>query len=175
MLRATSTYWPPPERRRKPSWTLQVQDDVVHRLLDEVYRALNDDLRTLAAMGVRALLDRTFELAGADAAAGFDEKLKSLTAEGVIGVRDKEALTIMTDAGSAASHRGWQPDADALDTILDAAEAVFYIVSWCCLEMPNSYSNRCLRSRRESQRSNDFPRPGSGSERRRPRTSSQVS
>lgn len=128
VLRATSTYWPPPERRRKPSWSLQVQDDVVHRLLDEVYRALNDDLRTLAAMGVRALLDKTFELAGADPAAGFEEKLKSLTAEGVISIRDKETLTIMTDAGSAASHRGWQPDADALDTILEAAEAVLHRV-----------------------------------------------
>ena len=126
VLRPTSTYWPPPKRRRKPTWILQVEDDVVHRLLDEVYRALNDDLRTLAAMGVRALLDRTFELAGADPAVGFEEKLKFLTAEGVIGAREKETLTIMTDAGSAASHRGWQPDADALDTILDAAEAVLH-------------------------------------------------
>lgn len=128
VLRPTSTYWPASERRRQPSWSLQVQDDVIHRLLDEVYRALNDDLRTLAAMGVRALLDRTFELAGADPAAGFEEKLKTLTADGAISVRDKETLTIMTDAGSAASHRGWQPDADDLDTILDAAEAVLHRV-----------------------------------------------
>ena len=124
--RPTSTYWPPSERRRKPAWILQVEDDVVHRLLDEIYRALNQDLRTLAAMGVRSLLDRTFELAGADPATGFEEKLKFLTAEGAISARDKETLTIMTDAGSAASHRGWQPDAGALDTILDAAEAVLY-------------------------------------------------
>lgn len=128
VLRATSTYWPPLERRRKPSWSLQVEDDVVNRLLDEVYRALNNDLRTLAAMGVRALLDRTFELAGADPAAGFEEKLKSLTGEGVISARDRETLTVMTDAGSAASHRGWQPDTDALDTILEAAEAVLHRV-----------------------------------------------
>jgi len=128
VLRPTSTYWPPQERRRKPSWILQVEDDVIHRLLDEVYGALNTDLRALAAMGVRALLDRTFELAGAEPAAGFEEKLKSLTAEGVISPRDKETLTVMTDAGSAASHRGWQPDPEALDTILDAAEAVLHRV-----------------------------------------------
>lgn len=128
VLRPTSTYWPPPERRRKPSWILQVQDDVIHRLLGEVYGALNNDLRTLAAMGVRALLDRTFELAGAEPAAGFEEKLKWLTAEGVISTRDKETLTVMTDAGSAASHRGWQPDPEALDTILDTAEAVLHRV-----------------------------------------------
>jgi hypothetical protein len=128
VLRQRSTYWPPLERRHQPSWTLQVGDDVIHRLLDEVYRALNNDLRTLAAMGVRAMLDRTFELAGAEAAAGFKEKLRSLTDKGVISERDKEALIIMTDAGSAASHRGWQPNADNLDTILDAAEAVLYRV-----------------------------------------------
>ena len=32
----------------------------------------------------------------------------------------------MTDAGSAASHRGWRPEFDDLDTILEAAEAVLY-------------------------------------------------
>lgn len=121
-----TSLWPTPERRKRPIWSAQITDPVAHRLLDEVYRSLSDDTLTLAAMGVRALLDRTLELAGADPAAGFQEKLRHLSQEdlGVIGKHEREILTVMTDAGSAAAHRGWKPDFDQLCTILDATESM---------------------------------------------------
>jgi hypothetical protein len=124
----TTTYWPAAARRTPPSWAPQISDTVVQQLLDEVYRALDADLRTLAAMGVRALLDRAFELGGAPAAAGFQQKLRWLTEHGVVSSVERDTLTVMTDAGSAASHRGWRPEFDDLDTILEAAEAVLYRV-----------------------------------------------
>lgn len=124
-----TTYWPSVARRNSPPWLGQVSDPVLHQLFDETYQALNADLRTLAAMGVRAVLDRTFELAGADPAAGFAEKLSAITETGVISTSERDTLTIMTDAGSAASHRGWQPSPDALDTILDASEAMLFRVA----------------------------------------------
>lgn len=124
-----TTYWPSAARRDPPSWLGQVTDPVLHQLFDETYQALNADLRTLAAMGVRAVLDRTLELAGADAAAGFAEKLSALTETGAISASERDTLTIMTDAGSAASHRGWQPSPEALDTILDASEAMLFRVA----------------------------------------------
>ena len=124
-----TTFWPALAMRTPPPWLAQVQDATMRQLIDETYAALNAQLRTLAAMGVRAMLDRTFELAGADPASGFEQKLRELTAAGVISVQDRETLTVMTDAGSAASHRGWCPDPEALNTILDAAEAVLHRVA----------------------------------------------
>ncbi|MBM6577024.1 hypothetical protein KCP91_11615 [Microvirga sp. SRT01] len=80
-------------------------------------------------MGVRALLNRTFDLAGADAGADFDTKLRQLRGAGTVGEAELETLRVMTDAGSAAGHRGWRPDPDQLDTILDAAEALLHCVA----------------------------------------------
>lgn len=120
-------YWPAATRRKQPHWMGQVEDQLVRQLLDEVYSALDADLRTLAAMGVRAVLDRVFGLGGAPDK-GFAPKLQWLTENGVISAAEKDALTVMTDAGSAASHRGWRPEFQDLDTILDAAEALVHRV-----------------------------------------------
>jgi predicted RNA-binding Zn-ribbon protein involved in translation (DUF1610 family) len=61
---STTTYWPAPSRRKPPVWLVKIQDQVLRSLLGEVYQALDADIRSLAAMGIRAALDRTFELAG---------------------------------------------------------------------------------------------------------------
>jgi hypothetical protein len=129
ILRPTTTYWPERERRSRPAWFADVADETVRRLLDETYTALNANLLTLAAMGVRAVLDRVFELAGADAGAGFEEKLRSLREQEMIGAREHDILQVMTDAGSAAAHRGWRPEPEQLETILDSAEAILHRVA----------------------------------------------
>jgi hypothetical protein len=38
-------------------------------------------------------------------------------------------MLIMTDAGSAASHRGWKPEPEQLDTILAATEGLLQRVA----------------------------------------------
>jgi hypothetical protein len=111
-----------------------VSDQVLHGLLEEVYEALDADLRSIAAMGLRAALDRTFELAGADPAFGFAQKLATLEAQKVIAANEKELLLIMTDAGSAAAHRGWKPDLEELDSILAATEGLLQRVA-CSLRL----------------------------------------
>ena len=117
-------YWPAPSRREPPVWLLKIDDHVIRSLMDEIYSALDADLRTVGIMGIRAVLDRTFELAGADPTQGFAEKLTALEKLGVISRTEKELLLIITDAGSAASHRGWKPEAEELDSILDATQAL---------------------------------------------------
>ncbi len=91
--------------------------------LDELYEALDADLPILAAIGARTVLDCAMVLKGAPEAAGFDEKLGFLEAEGLVGQGEKELLSILTDAGGAAAHRGWRPQPDDLMTILDGIEA----------------------------------------------------
>lgn len=123
------TSWPTPFRRKPPVWLVRIQDQVLRGLLEEVYEAMDADLRSIAAMGIRAALDRTFELAGANPAHGFGQKLAALEAQSVIGAEEKELLLIMTDAGSAASHRGWKPEPEELDSILAATEGLLQRVA----------------------------------------------
>jgi hypothetical protein len=124
VLEPETTYWPAPSRRKLPRWVEEIGDRTLRDILKEVYAALNADLRIIAAMGVRAALDRTFELAGAEPALTFAGKLTALEERRVIGASEKELLLIMADAGSAASHRGWKPEPAELDSILDATEAL---------------------------------------------------
>lgn len=128
---AMTSYWPSPQvpGREPPLWLEKIQDQVLHSLFEEVYAALKAELLSLAAMGVRAALDRTFELAGADPAHGFAQKLSALEAQGVIAAKEKELLLTMTDAGSAAAHRGWKPEPEELDSILDTTEGLLQRVA----------------------------------------------
>lgn len=43
-----------------------------------------------------------------------------------IGQSEKKILLVMTDAGSAAAHRGWRPEPEHLDKILEATEALLH-------------------------------------------------
>jgi len=129
VIQPTVAYWPQRERRSRPAWFSDVTDETVRVLLDETYAALSDNLLTLAAMGVRAVLDRVFELAGADAGAGFEEKLRFLSQERIIGDGERDILQVMTDAGSASAHRGWRPNPEQLEAILDSAEAILHRIT----------------------------------------------
>src|SRR5580693_1708506 len=52
----------------------------------------------------------------------FTEKLKELTAGNKIGGEEREMLSVLADAGSAAAHRGWKPAEDDIDHLMDALE-----------------------------------------------------
>ena len=86
------------------------------------------DLQTHAAMGIRALHDCTFELAGADASTDLGVMLRHLRKGGVPGKRELQTLRVVTDEGSAAGHRGGHPGSDELDIILDVAEVLLLSV-----------------------------------------------
>jgi Domain of unknown function (DUF4145) len=126
VLHPKVTYWPAPARRRRPDWLDQLEDGTLRGLLDEVYGALDADHRVLAAIGARTALDRAMVLNGATDACGFAEKLDELKNAGLISQQEKDILIVLTDAGGAAAHRGWQPDAKKLSTIMDGAEAFIH-------------------------------------------------
>ena len=120
------TYWPAPELRQRPDWLDSIHDLPLQKLLGELYNALNADLRTLAAIGARTALDRAMVLAGASEASTFREKLEELKTSGLIGQRDVQVLEVLTDAGSAAAHRAWNPEPDRLATIMNGTESFLY-------------------------------------------------
>ena len=105
-----------------PDWAENLEDDVLRGVIDEVYKALNAGLIVLASIGVRTLLDRAMLLRVGDPMGGFSGKLKLMVENGHIGQDEKNILEAITDAGSAAAHRGFAPTAETLSTIIETAE-----------------------------------------------------
>jgi len=123
-------HWPytPPNKRRPPDWfdKLLKKDEDIHSLLGSVYSALESDLSVLAAIGIRTTFDRASELLGVDPRKSFAEKLQALFELGKIGQDQRQTLEILTDAGSAAAHRGWRPSSDELETMMNVIETFLH-------------------------------------------------
>jgi len=94
----------------------------LHGLLDELYDALNNDLRILATIGMRTVFDCASQLLGTDPNQSFGEKLRELTVENKIAGEEREILLILADAGSAAAHRGWKPTVGEIEMLMEALE-----------------------------------------------------
>jgi hypothetical protein len=56
----------------------------------------------------------------------FKEKLDQLQNEGHISASERRYLDILTDAGSAAAHRGWKPTAEQLNTVMSIVETFIH-------------------------------------------------
>lgn len=122
------TYWPAPNKRSNPNWISWVWavDRKLDELFTETYTALNNDAPILAAIGVRTILDHVSETLGVDPASPFCEKLEALQSSGKIGADEKETLSILTDAGGAAAHRGWKPSDEQLNMLVTIIESFVY-------------------------------------------------
>jgi Domain of unknown function (DUF4145) len=122
------THWPAPSKRNSPDWLMDLItiDSELYSLLTDIYTALNNELYILSAIGVRTGFDMVSNLLGIDSAKNFTEKLDELMSLGKIGLSEKNSLEILTDAGSAAAHRGWKPEARELDTMMSVFEAFLY-------------------------------------------------
>ena len=123
------TYWPRPEKRTKPAWSVILckKDEDLESLYDEIYLAINNEMRTLATIGIRTAFERASELLGIDEPdQSFKDKLQALVTKEFIGTADKDALEVLIDAGSAAAHRGWRPSTEEVDDLLSILEAFLH-------------------------------------------------
>jgi hypothetical protein len=122
-----TTYWPAPVARKPPKWMDNLEKDrTLAKLLSEMYSALNSDLRVLAAIGARTVFDCSSEELGIDPGLTFDKKLAELQAKGKISVDERDTLRVLVDAGSAAAHRGWRPEIEELNTMMDVVETFLH-------------------------------------------------
>lgn len=123
-----TTYWPATVNRKPPEWieSIAEADKTLGKLLAEMYTALNNDLRVLAAIGARTAFDRSSELLKVDTALTFTEKLDKLVEIGKVGRDERDTLEVLVDAGSAAAHRGWLPKPAELYTMMTIVEAFLY-------------------------------------------------
>lgn len=118
-----STY-PKPDSKTKPAWLdgIANADSQMANILSEMYIAYDSESYILTAIGLRTALDRGTEILGIDPTLLFEQKLSALKQEGWIGDTEKEILGIVTDAGNAAAHRGWEPNPAEIAQLLSALE-----------------------------------------------------
>ncbi len=119
------SYWPAPLRREEPKWVPSIKDENLRQVIGEVYKALNSGLVVLAAIGCRTLLDRAMYLNIGDLNT-FAKKLDKMVENGHIGINERSILEAITDAGSAAAHRGFAPSAENLETIVTTIEILLH-------------------------------------------------
>lgn len=121
------TYYPVSSKRVRPTWIAEQEVvrcgmGALYVPLVELYKALDNDLSMLAAIGVRTCFDVAAVHLGIDADLSFEKKLEALVEAGHIEEADRPSSKIVVDAGSAAAHRGWTPKAGDLATMMDVFE-----------------------------------------------------
>jgi len=120
----TKETYPRPDSKTKPAWLSAMArvDWQLHSILSEMYVAYDNQAYILTAVGLRTALDRGTEVLGIDPAKTFQEKLAELKGGGWIGDTERDILEVVTDAGNAAAHRGWKPNADEVVKLVYALE-----------------------------------------------------
>ena len=105
-----------------PRWTHDLEEAQM-LLFWEVYTAISLQLRGLAMMGIRAIVDDYANRVIGDVG-GFDKKLEKLRTDGHINNTQFEHLQVVVSAGHAASHRGHRPNREQLLTCLQIVEGL---------------------------------------------------
>lgn len=119
-------YFPPVAVRHKPDW-FGLLGSKMQTVLRETYIALNADLRALAAMGARSVLDLAMQDKVGDCGT-FKDKLNEMLRQHLINSDEKDLLEAALDAGSAAAHRGHEPSAEELSSVMDIVEHILQAI-----------------------------------------------
>ena len=122
-------YFPPAIFRRSPDWfsdlwlELKPEDEFVEALLKEIYIGLQNNLPTLATMGVRALLERIMISRASDQGT-FTKNIAEFERLGHVSKLQRERLETILEAGHAAIHRSYTPKVKEVVTLLDITEHI---------------------------------------------------
>jgi len=129
------TYYPPALIRRPPVWLSCVDvshgvdvhlvwmPEFVSRLLREVYVALQNDCCSIAAMGIRALLERLM-IEHVEDQGSFGGNLDAFERAGYVGPRQKAIIEATLEVGHASIHRNYNPTLQDVTHVLDIAENI---------------------------------------------------
>lgn len=115
-------YYPPRVSRREPTW-LQEVPIPTRDLMLEIYGALQADHRRIALMGARSVID-SLMLRQVGDAGSFVDKLDALEQQGFLSEVNRNILEAALEAGHAAVHRGYEPSAKDLGSVMDIVENV---------------------------------------------------
>ncbi|MBV9554775.1 MAG: DUF4145 domain-containing protein [Alphaproteobacteria bacterium] len=88
----------------------------------EIYTAVENGLSTLAAMGIRTVLEMTMIDKVGDQG-NFKKNLDAFHKAGYLSVRQYQIVDNILEAGHAAAHRGWTPSVEDIQTLLGITES----------------------------------------------------
>src|SRR5260370_4677386 len=105
-------YYPPAKNRRAPLWTNEILSEIglfpipasICALMSEIYTAVQNDSRRLAAMGIRAALEQVMIDKVSDQGR-FAANVDALQKKGYLSTRQALVLSSILDAGHATIHR----------------------------------------------------------------------
>lgn len=108
----------------RPNWLDSLQEPL-REVMGEVYRGVDLDLRSLSAMGIRAVIDMVLVGLVGDVG-GFDKKLSQMVFKGLLTEMSRSHMLAAIEAGNAAAHRGHIPDRADLHALLKICENLLY-------------------------------------------------
>jgi hypothetical protein len=129
----TVNYFPASIFRRNPEWfnllwlELSPDDEFVEQLLKEIYVALQHNLPSLAAMGVRSLLEKVMISKTGDLGT-FAQNIAEFENMGYVSRIQRQRLEAILDAGHAAIHRTYKPSKKDVITLVDLTEHIIETV-----------------------------------------------
>lgn len=122
------TVYPPRIARQIPSWFNELKEEkTLLNILTEVYTALQNNLSVLATQGTRTALDIVMTKKIGNTG-GFAKRVDAFIAAGYLQKDLRQTLLDVLDAGSAAAHRGYQPDEQEISEIFDLVEGIIHAV-----------------------------------------------
>lgn len=127
------TYFPPSIFRKQPEWFQQLwldlgsDDEFVYKRLEEIYVAIQHNLLSLAAMGVRSLLERIMITKAGDLGT-FVQNIAAFEKLGFVSSKQRERLEAILEAGHATIHRAYEPTRDDVVTLVDLTEHIVQTV-----------------------------------------------
>jgi hypothetical protein len=127
--------FPPMVTRQQPIWRrhfLETNSKLleINLLLDEIYEALGVAAYRLSTIGIRALVEKIMidEVGDGGTIAG---NMRAFFTAGFVAPTQQDAFEkTLINAGNAAMHRGFKPDADTVNKLLDMVEAVIYSIHY---------------------------------------------
>jgi hypothetical protein len=117
-------FLPNPPYRVAPEWLADIGEEF-QPLLKQIYSAADQALYTLAAMGIRAVVDMVLTEQVGDVG-GFEQKLKKAIELGLIKEMSREPLAAVIDAGHASAHRGHLQDEDSYSSLVVIMEHLLH-------------------------------------------------
>lgn len=119
-------FYPPAISRQVPDW-FRLLDNEWHitKLLNEVYVATQNGAKSLAAMGLRAVVEAVM-LDKVGDHGSFARNLVEFEAQGFISRIQKASLLTALELGHASIHRSYEPSNDQLDIATDIVEGLVH-------------------------------------------------
>jgi hypothetical protein len=117
---AKRSVWPSLSKRPLPKWFKRLSKKTpaekrLRQVIEETYKAYNQNLLTLTSIGLRTCFDLATESLGIPTHLNFRAKLDELVKKGLILQEKKKHLEVLVDSGSASAHRGHAPADTALE------------------------------------------------------------